>query len=117
MWARVFEVSLAVWLAIGPFVFGPAASNGHILHDILCATLVLTFALLSFARGLRHIHLLTLGVGAWLVAQGYFGPPEPTPASQNHIITGLLLLMFAVVPSEATQPPQGWRGAAGSGEQ
>jgi hypothetical protein len=36
--------------------------------------------------------------------------PYPTPvALQNDLMLGLLLLMFAIVPNEASLPPEKWR--------
>jgi hypothetical protein len=54
--------------------------------------------------------LLLLPVGAWLIAFGRFqqSPPLP-PALQNDLVVGLLLLMFAIIPNEASLPPRAWR--------
>jgi hypothetical protein len=35
-------------------------------------------------------------------------PPE-IAGTQNNIIVALLLLMFAILPTEATLPPPAWR--------
>jgi hypothetical protein len=36
--------------------------------------------------------------------------PYPTPpALQNDLLVGVLLLMFAILPSEASLPPRSWR--------
>jgi hypothetical protein len=55
-------------------------------------------------------HLLNILVALWLLGFGYFGFGEPAPpAAQNNIVVGLILLMLAIIPSEATLPPKGWR--------
>jgi hypothetical protein len=45
-----------------------------------------------------------LAVAGWMAARG-----EPTAAAQNHIVLGLLLAMFAIIPGEASAPPLPWR--------
>jgi hypothetical protein len=110
MWARVVEFMLGCWLAVSPFIFRHAAENTTLwATDWIAACLVITFALLSYWPPLKRIHLLTAVVALALVAIGRLAAWEPPPGSQNQIIVGLLLLMFALVPSHATQPPEAWR--------
>jgi hypothetical protein len=112
MWARTTEVMLAMWLAVSPFVFRhPPGERSLWGNDLACALLVATLSLLSFRRSLGRAHLGNLAVGLWLVGVGYVGAhPEPVPASQNHAVLGLVLLMLAIVPSRATEPPPAWQG-------
>lgn len=111
MWARTVEVMLGLWLAASPFVFrhGPDAARLW-WSDMGSASLVASFSLLSFWGPARRAHLLNLPVALWLAGSGYFGPGDPpSPAAQNDLIVGLILLMLAIIPSEATLPPKGWR--------
>ena len=111
MWARDVEVMLACWLAISPLVFRQDAGPWLWWNDLICAGLVLVLALLSYVRGFGRAHILILLVVAWLIGHGWWTgwSGEPTPTSQNHIITGLLLAMIAIVPSHALDPPRAWR--------
>jgi hypothetical protein len=105
MWARVIELMLGLWLVISPFIFAHAAAT----HHVICGTAVVTFALLSFRYSFRYAHLGIGLVALWLIAAGYVtGHPAP-PSSQNYILVGLLLLMFAIIPNEANLPPRAWR--------
>jgi hypothetical protein len=112
MWARVVELMLGVWLAVSPFVFqhGPDAPALW-ANDLGCATAVIALSLLSFWRRLAYAHLVTIGVALWLVGFGYAASSTlAAPAFQNEILVGLVLLMLAIVPNEASQPPPPWRG-------
>jgi hypothetical protein len=111
MWARVVEVMLGCWLAVSPFIFRHAADERWLwANDFASAFAVVTLALLSFWRPLRHAHLAIGAVGLWLMGFGYFASPHPlAPALQNDLLVGLLLAMFAIIPNEANRPPQAWR--------
>ncbi len=110
MWSRVVEIMLGCWLAISPFVFGHAESQTMPwFMDWLCALLIISFALLSYWQPLRHIHLATAFLAILMICYGRFASPEQViPALQNHILTGLLLLMFALIPNHTSQPPECW---------
>ncbi len=110
MWARVVEVMLGCWLAASPFIFRHSAEDRMLwFSDLLSALAVMVLALLSFWRPLRFAHLGIVAVGLWLIAAGFLAP-YPTPAAfQNDIVVGLLLLIFAIVPNDANQPPKPWR--------
>ena len=117
MWARVVEFMLGCWLAISPFIFRHPPENVTLwATDWIAAALVISFALLSYLPRLSHIHLATAVLSIVLVAVGRlaFGEP-PQPGAQNQIVVGLLLLMLALVPSHATQPPISWQAKAHSG--
>jgi hypothetical protein len=108
MWARVVEVMLGGWLALSPFIFRHTADQPALwFNDLFCALAVITFALLSFWPPLRQAHLAICGTALWLIGFGFVASPPPAPpALQNHILVGLLLLMFGVVPNEASLPPK-----------
>lgn len=110
MWARVMEFALACWLALSPFIFRYDES-GHdlLLNDLVCAFLITVWAFLSFWRPLEKIHLLNIPVALWLIGLAFVQESAPPPPPyQNYILVGVLLLVFAIIPSRASDPPQGW---------
>ena len=111
MWSRTIELMLAAWLAISPYVFGHDPESTLLWAvDYGAATIVGALALLSFHRPLHRAHLGTLPVAALLVGLAFLAPEDPPPpAYQNYMGVGMLLLMFAIVPSECEQPPRRWR--------
>jgi ABC-type transport system involved in cytochrome c biogenesis permease subunit len=111
MWARVVEVMLACWLAISPFVFRHSAeATMWWVNDLAGAFLVAFLALASFWKPLRGAHLAILLVALWLIGFAFATASYPAaPALQNHILVGLLLLMIALIPTEADLPPPSWR--------
>lgn len=113
MWPRVVELMLGIWLAISPFVFrGTPEVREYAVNDAITGSLVVVVSLSCFWRPMRRAHLATLALGVWLAAFGYFSAERPgPPAAQNDIVVGLLLLVFAILPSEATLPPVPWRRA------
>lgn len=117
MWSRVVEFMLACWLAASSFIFRYADDFVALrISDFACATAIATLALISYWRPTRHAHLLILPIALWLIGFGRFGVPAPLPAGlQNSMVVGILLLMFAIVPNAASQPPRSWfeRGARG----
>jgi hypothetical protein len=106
MWPRVVEVMLACWMAMSPFVFGhPARATSLWAHDFLCAAAVAVFALLSFWKRTPRAHLLVAAVGTWLAVFGWISASDPpSAATQNHIVTGLLLLMLGIIPEDEGTP-------------
>lgn len=111
MWARTVEAVLGCWLAISPFIFRHAADDTYLwAHDFILAALVFLFAVLSWWQPTRHAHVLNLLTGLWLIGAAYALAPYPAPAAyQNHVMVGLALLVFAVVPNDASLPSQAWR--------
>lgn len=112
MWSRVVEFMLGCWLAASPFIFGhPADDLSLWIMDWICAVLVISFSVLSYWTPLRHIHLATGLLALVMIAYGRLASPtDVIPALQNHIVVGLLLLMFALVPNQAGRPPRRWYG-------
>jgi hypothetical protein len=111
MWPRVVEVMLGCWLALSPFIFRHAADQRALwFNDFSCAAAVVVVAFLSWWPPCRRVYLAIIAVGLWLVGFGYLASPHPAPpALQNDILVGVLLLMFAIIPSEASVPPRSWR--------
>ena len=110
MWARAVEVMLALWLAASPFIFGHSPAEPRLWwNDLVCAGLIMTLSLFSFWSRTTQAHLLNIAVALWLMGFGYFGfGYPPPPAAQNDFALGILLLMLAIIPSHATQPPKRW---------
>ena len=110
MWSRVVEIMLGCWLLISPFVFGhPDDRVDWWIIDFSAGLAVIVFAGLSYWRPAQYAHLLTAVVGAALIAAAYRFYGHAPPAAQNQALTGLLLMMFAVIPNDAASPPQAWR--------
>lgn len=111
MWARVVEIMLGCWLLVSPFVFGHPSDDAVAWGiDFAAGSLVILLGLLSFWRPARWAHLALLLVAAGLIAGAYARSGESALASaQNHMSIGVLLLMFAIIPNDASQPPHGWR--------
>lgn len=111
MWARAAEIALGLWLVVSPWIFGSFGRQPELVWSSMAAGgAVILLACLSCFRRLERIHLLELGVCAWLVGHGYFGAAHPAPAAaQNEILVGLTLLLFAIVPPDPSQPPRPWR--------
>ncbi|MFI4852378.1 MAG: hypothetical protein ACIAZJ_24990 [Gimesia chilikensis] len=110
MWSRVIEFMLGCWLAISPFIF-TAGEQVPALTAVTWASalLVICLSLVSYWPPLRHAHLAIFFLALALIGYGRFAVPAPIPpALQNLIMTGLLLLMFALVPNRASQPPRCW---------
>jgi hypothetical protein len=111
MWPRVVELTLGCWLVISPFIFrGTPAVGDYFVNDIVCGALAVILSLLCFWAPTRRAHLATLALGVWLAMFGYFSAERPgPPAAQNDLVIGLLLLIFAIIPTEASEPPIPWR--------
>lgn len=111
MWSRTVEFMLGCWLAMSPFIFNHPPGEAHLWWtDLGGAAAICFLSAISFIRSTKRAHLLLIPIGGWLIASGYlFGGHPVEPALQNHVIAGLLLLMFAVIPSESSRPPKGWR--------
>ena len=116
MWSRVVEVMLGAWLVISPFIFSHSPSDrAWWINDLATGTAVIVFGVLSFWEPTRRAHVGTIFAGAWLIGFAYLhGFGEAPAASQNHLTIGLMLMMFAIIPNESSQPPKSWgNGRAG----
>lgn len=113
MWPRIVEIMLALWLAISPFVFRlPGDALRTWANEYVCAVLIIAFSGMALWWPLRRAHLVTLAVGVWLVLSAWVQERPLPPPLQNHITVGLLLIMFGIIPGEASQPPVSWRQRA-----
>ena len=111
MWPRTAEVMLGVWLILSPFIFRSTAFVEHFVWtDLVAGSAVVLFSLLSFWRRTEWAHFLTAALALGLGLLAYFGWQRPgPPAAQNEITVAMILLLLAIVPNEATQPPRVWR--------
>ncbi len=113
MWGRVVEIMTGVWLLLSPFIFGAHHDPAVLWGDIGTAILIWILAGASYWPPLKHAHWFILLVAAGLVIVGRFSAGMPATApQQNHIFVGLFLLMIAIIPNEASQPPIAWRAPA-----
>lgn len=113
MWPRHVEVMLALWLAISVFVFDvPRTAIWVWVIDLVAALVVVTSSLACYWDRTPRAHLVTLAVALALAAYGLAQPRPVAAWHQNHILVGLLLAMFAVVPTQAATPPRAWRARA-----
>lgn len=111
MWARMIEFALGLWLSVSPYVFGYAYDAAlQWVNDYACATLIAVLSLASYKRSLSRLHLLNVVIAVWLIGVGFFAhATPPPPAFQNYVCIGLLLGMFAIIPSRCDIPPRRWR--------
>jgi SPW repeat len=111
MWVRYMEILIGVWLIASPWIFGHTHLPWLLWNDILCGAAVILLAGLSFFRKTRWAHLLIGAVVVWLGGTAYFLFQRPGPGSvQNEIMTALVLLLFFILPNQASDPPEPWRG-------
>lgn len=102
MWARICEIILGLWLIASSFIFSP--------KTLLTPLFILLFATLSFSDKLNKMHLLQTLPAAYLLYLAYSYPTSDLPFGlQNYILIALSLLMFAVIPSQASDPPRPWQ--------
>lgn len=105
MWARYFEMGLAFWVCVSYWIFGTKNEG-----DFLIAAGIIIFAALSFIGKLNKMHLLQVIPAAWLFYEGFIYPEVPLPMElQNKVIIALSLLLFAVIPSRASEHPRPWQ--------
>jgi hypothetical protein len=111
MWARVAEMMLGLWLAISPLVFrGTPGVERFVALDLATGAAVVAFSLASFWRRTQLAHLATAALAVALGVQAYVTWERPgPPAAQNEIIVAMLLLLFAIIPNESSEPPRPWR--------
>ena len=116
MWARTAEVMFGCWLAMSPFIFGHLPEpQAWWINDFACGSLMISFGVLSFWHPTRHAHLLQIAVGCWMLGFAYYqrfwvvsGQEHAPAALQNLAAVGFILLMFAILPNDATRPPPSW---------
>lgn len=116
MWARTSELMIGFWLILSPFIFRGTESVSELagLH-VAAGSAVVVCSLLSFWPQTAHAHLLTAALASGLTLYAYIGWERPgPPAAQNAITVGLLLMLLAIIPNEASRPPKPWRESSGA---
>ncbi len=104
MWARIVEILLALWLFGSHWLF-PMEER-----FIWIPLFIVLFAALSFIGALNKMHLLQVLPAAHLLYAAFSYPTPWLPFGlQNDILIALLLLMFALIPSRASEPPRPWK--------
>ncbi len=111
MWARAIELMLGLWLVLTPFIFlGEPGGPDLAVPAFAAGALIWLFSTLSFWHPTRRAHLGNLAVSAFLVVYGYVKTGHPAvPHFQSLLIVGLLLVLFAIVPPQSSEPPLLWR--------
>jgi len=115
VWARHMELTLGLWLLVSPFVLRHDAGRSFAwIHDLATGAAIVVIALACHWRPLERAHLALLAVAAWLIGLGWWRSWQsegihPDATFQNWLLLGLLLGMFALVPSESSRPPRPWR--------
>lgn len=111
MWSRDFEGMLGCWLLLSPLIFHYGERNyGFWEHNLACGTLIILLALFSYWKPTRAAHWFQPLVGCWLVGFAYAqGLGDASGMAQNHLLVGLLLMMFGVIPNQASAPPAAWQ--------
>ena len=111
MWARVIEFMLACWLAISPFIFAyPGQATLYWVNDFICSVAIAFFSLISYYAPLRKMHLCNLVVAFYLIALNIIFNESPIQNGlQNYEVLGIILLMLAIIPTDASQQPKPWR--------
>ena len=111
MWPRITELAIGLWLCASPLLFrGSDSAPSPAVNSFLYGTLVIATSVLSFWEPARHARIGTALVGLWLLAFSYAAAGRPAALElQNLFVSGLLLILFTVVPNEANRPPRPWR--------
>ena len=110
MWARIAECMLGCWMLLSPFIFGhPSLQRELWINDLAVGATLVILSLASYWKPTSWAHLLLIPVGIWLVTFGRFLQAMPLePAAQNQVVVGSILLMFAIIPNDASLPPKTW---------
>ena len=104
-WPRTCEILLAVWLIVSGWVMDQPGQ--YRIVSAAAGALVIALDVYSIRRR-SYAYLLVLVVAAAPLVFGYLLPPDSAGA-QNVVTVALLLLIFAILPTEATLPPSEWR--------
>ncbi|PIS01359.1 MAG: hypothetical protein COT84_02930 [Chlamydiae bacterium CG10_big_fil_rev_8_21_14_0_10_35_9] len=108
MWARIVELFIAGFLIVSGWIF--QSSSFLWIFNIITATWIILFSFLSFRHRLRKIHLMNTIAALALAICAFIQPdPPPPPVFQNYMVLALLLIMFAILPTEASKAPVPWR--------
>ncbi len=105
VWARLSEIFIGIALLLSRQLFSATDWIG-----VLSGAITILFALLSYRESLNKMHLLQVLPIGLLFYTGYTYPTFQLPLFlQLYILIALLLLMFAIIPSHASEPPRPWK--------
>ena len=107
-WPRYCELALALWLVAASWILDYQNST-HQAMTVIPGGAILLLDILSIASPRRYSYLGVAGVALGLLAYGFLAMPVGLTGTENNVIVALLLLMFAILPTEATLPPASWR--------
>jgi hypothetical protein len=99
MWARLSEICVALWLFV----------SFRDWNDRVCAVAIVVISIASMLTRARRMYLLNGLVAIYLLIVGFVAAGSGDPIGQNDILVALVLLMLAIIPNEASQPPKRWR--------
>lgn len=109
-WPRMAEALLGAWMAASPWVLPAAASAGPELRVAPVVAGVLLMALALASRRFPRVNVLVLATGALTILWNWMAYPRPgPPVAQNGIVVGLVVCLFALVPTDPGRPPRAWR--------
>lgn len=110
MWARHIEAVIAAWLGLSWLIFRYTPDlTAMRINDLICMVLILVFSLITYKDRFRYCHLLNFLIGLWLIGWVFYsGTGVDFGPHQNYMVTGLLLLMLAVIPARTKEPPLPW---------
>lgn len=108
MWARYFEIAIGCFLAFSSIIF--PIDIWLWKWNVAMATWLCLFSLLSFYFPLRKIHFMNVFVIIVLIALAFKQPVSPPSAPyQNYVVLALLLLLFVIIPTNASKIPVPWQ--------
>jgi hypothetical protein len=109
MWPRYCEMLLGLWLMAAPWVLNYGSADAFRMTGVAAAAGIFLLDILSVKFTVRYSHLAIAGIALGLLIHAYFVLPGEAAGTQNNILVALLLLMFAILPTEATLSPPSWR--------
>jgi len=109
MWPRIVEVMLGLWLVLGPLIFRLEVSDLALIVNHLfygAATVIVSL----IAIRVRFLRVVTIALGLWLIGYGYVvGGYPAAPGYLNLIVSGVLIGVLGLIPTDCLQPTQSWR--------
>ncbi|MDX1582443.1 MAG: SPW repeat protein [Thermoanaerobaculia bacterium] len=113
VWPRLLEIVIGCWLLMSPFLFGHYPDHRALwLSDLISGLAIVVISSMSISRKFFRLYLGNLLVAFWIIVHAYGQSPPPghaIPAIQNELITGLVLGMVAIIPSDTSRPPREWQ--------
>lgn len=112
MWARTMEFSIACWLAMSLLIFPlPLESSTRLTEETLVVCiLIIGCSLFSISKRMPYLHFLNILWALLLVGETLLQTPSPPMGFyQSRMITGILLLVLAIIPVDCNVPPSSWR--------